>query len=604
MHFAEWTQQSTPDETLEFLKELALSHASEGGEQGKYIASCITSGDFRSLCDFGISYADCSAFEAASCRQAVDFFSKLESLVIEGAQPRDAAVKKFLKAEEACRETNEIFSMVEQGSFHMEPWVSAVLHGAMQKISRVLGDVPQLASLGYRFGPGATTLTKKRSASLREKLQAGISCSEDLLPYAARHLEQMPSLVSLLETESSPWVEIPCDDPQLRVEEAKARVPVRITHGVVDFVRKKATADRAIIKEGSLNTLVQLALGDHITSRLAAFGVDLKDQSKNQKLAREGSLYGSYATLDLSSASDTIATKLVSHLLPFGWFTLLNSCRSSTVVLDGAPIRLEKFSSMGNGFTFPLESLIFWALVSSLEPDSNFASVYGDDIIVPTHLAERAIRILQICGFELNMEKSFWTGPFRESCGADYFNGMDIRPYYQKKLISPEELFKLHNYYVRSGDPERAQVALKAIPSHLRLFGPDGYGDGHLLGAFPPRRKPRQDRLGFSGTLFDTFKHISRYDRRALCPGDRILPLYTIYRRGSTPVFDRLPPLPDSPIALASFLRIFRRGRVERLTYAPLEMPERTSPVDGVVYKTPTYPGTEGYKRVTIYTFL
>jgi hypothetical protein len=299
---------------------------------------------------------------------------------------------------------------------------------------------------------------------------------------------------------------------------------VSVTDGVVDFVAKNAKTHRSIIKEGSLNTMIQLALGDHMTMRLGKFGIDLRDQSRNQKLALAGSLDGSLATLDLSSASDTISTELVYTLLPVDWALLLDHCRSSRVLLEGKQIKLDKFSSMGNGFTFPLESLIFWALSASAT-ESGFCSVYGDDIIVPTSDVERVMRLLEICGFSINMKKSYWTGPFRESCGADYIRGSNIRPYYQKKLVSPAELFRLHNFYVRQGDTERANyVKQHYINPSLYIYGPDGFGDGHLLGDWIPRSHKRAKTHGFGGVLFDTFQLRGRRDERPLRPGDLFSP--------------------------------------------------------------------------------
>ena len=91
---------------------------------------------------------------------------------------------------------------------------------------------------------------------------------------------------------------------------------------------------------------------------------------------------------------------------------------------------------MGNGFTFPLETLIFWALTASAcEGDVDSVSVYGDDIICPRERADDVIDTLTMCGFKINLEKSFVEGPFRESCGCDYYKGIDIRPFYKKEPV-------------------------------------------------------------------------------------------------------------------------------------------------------------------------
>lgn len=581
-HIAAWTQESTYDETLSFIKELALSHAAEGGEQGKRIATFISCDDFPALCDFNLSYEDTSAFAAYNCRQALGFYTKAKFIDCK-VDRRGTAVAKFIAAELKCTQVNETFRLRERGSFSFLPRVETVLFRAQQKIARVLGPVPRPEELKLRFGPGATTLTKKRQASTVEKLQAGLSCSEGIVPIAARLIEEMPHLIDLL---GGPTFS------RLSDGEECADVPLIIHEGVVEFVPKNAKTHRAIIKEPSLNSMVQNALGDHMERRLAAFGIDIRDQSINQRLALTGSLDGSLATLDLSSASDTISTELVASLLPIDWFILLDMCRSKTVVLDGETLCLEKFSSMGNGFTFPLETLIFWALASSV-PDAGLTSVYGDDIIVETHCVQDVINILVACGFEINQSKSYWAGPFRESCGADYLRGIDIRPYYQKDLVSPAGLFLLHNYYVRKGDIDRAALVREHINPYLRIFGPDGYGDGHLLGDWQPRPHKRARSHGYGGVIFETFSRSGRRDQRTNRPGDRVLPLYTIYRREAED--DVLDNIKDVRSRLG-FLRILRAGR---LCIPGLPLPEARH--TGV--KSVSLPGWKGYKKIAIYTF-
>jgi len=97
---------------------------------------------------------------------------------------------------------------------------------------------------------------------------------------------------------------------------------------------------------------------------------------------------------------------------------------------------------MGNGFTFELETLIFAALMSVLLMKNGRSGnlgedvfVFGDDILIPDDLAREAEAVLSYCGFSLNREKSF-SGSigFRESCGGDFYEGADVRPFYLKEL--------------------------------------------------------------------------------------------------------------------------------------------------------------------------
>jgi hypothetical protein len=247
-------------------------------------------------------------------------------------------------------------------------------------------------------------------------------------------------------------------------------------------VPKSAKTDRVICFEPHMNIRAQLAVGGYLRKRLRMHGVNLDDQSINRRRALVGSKFGHLATIDLSSASDTIARELVWELLPFDWCALLDDLRShNTLWPDGSWRRCEKFSSMGNGFTFELESLIFYALSSAV---SENVSVYGDDIVVPTSNFVGVARLLTACGFSLNRKKSFSSGMFRESCGGDYFGGVSCTPVFLRSLPkTTEDVVKLHNRVREFASVylDRRWVPLlrkwrTIFPSHL---GPQGTGDGH-----------------------------------------------------------------------------------------------------------------------------
>jgi len=570
-----WTDEYTQHESLQIIKELALAHAREGGTEGANIAISITSDDYLALCNWDLRYDDtASAADLYHCRQALAFYSKSEFVDI-GVDREAVAFAQFQLAELKCRETNEIFNLWSKGGFSFPLGVEAVFYRAQRKISKILGDVPELSELKLRFGPGATTRTKKRDASTREKLQAGISCSEELFPYSGAVLRELPLICELLGS--------PSGDSEVDL------VPVEVTTGRLGFVTKNAKTHRATVVEPVLNGLVQLGLNDYLNDRLQAFGINLKDQTINQRLAREGSLTGALATLDLSSASDTISRELVYHLLPLDWAHFLNVFRTRKVTYKGLVINQEKFSSMGNGFTFPLESMIFYALTAACCDERDTVSIYGDDIICPSARVPQVIEVLQCAGFTINTAKSYWSGHFRESCGADYFRGFDIRPYYQKKLVSPAGLFVLHNYYVRTCQHDYASSVLLLIHPMLHLFGPEGYGDGHLLGDWHPR--PHKREIGYAGFLFDTFTLRDRRDTRAFQPGDGVLPYYHIYMRGETPFKWK-----GSESSEAQ-LRLLAGIGLPAFAPKPMRFNKDGSPCVSL-------PGSRGYKRISIYTLI
>lgn len=174
--------------------------------------------------------------------------------------------------------------------------------------------------------------------------------------------------------------------------------------------------------------------------------LQLKDQSQNKSFAYEGSITNSYATLDLSHASDSVNWNLVLTLFRrvpqlIKWLVCTRS--THTLLPNGDEIPLGKFAPMGSALCFPIESLIFAAIAvlsqrlakeEALDRDNctgirscyDFVSVYGDDIILPTYAASICSKLLRYSGFTLNESKSYLTGPFKESCGGNYFCGYDI----------------------------------------------------------------------------------------------------------------------------------------------------------------------------------
>jgi hypothetical protein len=246
------------------------------------------------------------------------------------------------------------------------------------------------------------------------------------------------------------------------------------------FVPKTAKTHRVIAVEPTLNGYLQKGVDRLLRALLyRKTGIDLSDQTGNSKLAREGSLGGEdpYVTIDLSSASDSVTEVLCKEILPAEWYRLLSSIRSHQTEIDGRKVRLPSFATMGNGFCFPLETLVFCAFAMASGAKIGDFRVYGDDIIVRQSIAGPLISFLHSMGFEVNKKKTFLEGPFRESCGTDYFEGTDVRPYTQNSLFRKiEDIFVFLNQ-TNSGlrlwffEEERGNV-LNMIPPPLRFVVP------------------------------------------------------------------------------------------------------------------------------------
>jgi hypothetical protein len=211
---------------------------------------------------------------------------------------------------------------------------------------------------------------------------------------------------------------------------------------------------RIIAIEPAGNMVLQLAAGRYLEGALRYIGLDIKTQEpKNKALALLGSVTGGIATLDLSKASDRILVLLIRMLFPARWSTLLERLRSPTTETpDGRVYKLNMMSTMGNGFTFPMMTLMLVALVYAnravhhklkrrLYVDWSLTAVYGDDIIVPTHEAATLKDVLHQAGLVVNTDKSYTDGPFRESCGGDYYKGWDVLPFYVESLLTPAEVY-------------------------------------------------------------------------------------------------------------------------------------------------------------------
>lgn len=504
------------DKSLIIIGRLIETCSLRGGPLSKELRNMFLDGDYLGVINFPFDYSqDFDADDFLYARQIQAFLSKQEWLDL-GINKEEVAFTTFMKAEKLCEETNHRF----RGDLsEVSSDVNSVLFRAGRKIDSILGDVPSYSELKFSFGPGSTTSVKRARSNPRVKLEAHLSCSHEFVSHAKEFLAEFPG-----------WTESQVDkNRQLRLYPS---------HGKLQFVPKNSKTMRSIGVEPTLNGFGQQGIGKYIRQRLRMNGVDLSDQTKNQKLARKGSIDGSLATVDMSSASDTIAYGLVMHLLSWDWFDLLDRFRTGTVCYKDKIIRLAKFSSMGNSYTFELESLIFYSLAYStcthLGIDPGEVSVYGDDVIIPVEAMTLFEEVISVCGFVVNMSKSYKSGPFRESCGTDYLGGIDIRPFYLKDQISCRVLFNMHNWFIRHGEPALASIVMEYIPPHVRLFGPDGYGDGHLIGTYHLRKNRVIKRKGHEGGFFDTYTAVSkRIKLRELT--DWVYPTYSIYVSGDNP---------------------------------------------------------------------
>lgn len=225
----------------------------------------------------------------------------------------------------------------------------------------------------------------------------------------------------------------------------------RIEGSKLTTVLKNEDAVRTIATEPSGNMALQLGGGLFIEEALIGIGLNIHTQQpKNQRLARIGSENGKVATLDLKGASDRKSRQMISRVWPQEWVRFFEDTRSPVTTIGGKQVHLGMMSTMGNGFTFPMMTLTILAIIYAVRRinggprrwiDWRETAVFGDDIIIPTNEVPGVVSALENFGFLVNQDKSYSEGPFRESCGGDYYEGVDVTPFYVKSLNDPASVY-------------------------------------------------------------------------------------------------------------------------------------------------------------------
>lgn len=392
---------------------------------------------------------DGACFKVAWLRK--NLFSKFYGKLTASAESRrEAAIAKWQLMEVRNRSTNTRLRFMEAdfGPFSSE----RVFSVASAFIKQIIGLSPPI-DLAGSFTNGASTRVKRSSTAIAEKYVGNLHCTSTAW-----------SVFKSFQLENSPYWQAQFDNGIC--------TPEFIESSEMFTVPKTSDIDRVACKEPEINMFLQRSVGDHFRRKLLQHKCNLNDQTINRRLAREAAFGGTLATIDLSSASDLISTSLVYRLLPLQWVMLLDDLRVKSTMINGEKHELEMFSSMGNGFTFELESLIFLALtraVAYLTGTKGTVSIYGDDIIAPASICGILFKVLQFCGLKVNQTKSFVKGPFRESCGGHYYRGADVTPFFVRKPIDtwPDLILFLNQFRAWCCDED---ICLQFFDERLYAF--------------------------------------------------------------------------------------------------------------------------------------
>lgn len=296
---------------------------------------------------------------------------------------------------------------------------------------------------------------------------------------------------------------------------------------VLIAVPKTQKAPRLIAKESIANQWCQQSILNYLVKMVDRVSIgsclSFDSQELSRDAARRASATESFATIDLSSASDRVSCWLVERLFRRNYSLLdaLQASRTSSIrqsIDKKSPevYQLRKFSTMGSAITFPLQSYIYamicvsallsqrglTAIPSNIRKVAKEVLVFGDDIIIPVDVTGTVIAMLGHLGFKVNHDKSFWIGKFRESCGMDAFMGHDVTPAYitqppqqdrPESMIASVELCK--NFFKKSlyNAAEMIEKTSTKIPL-LRLLprvpvDSGAFGWPCVWHQLPPRKK-------------------------------------------------------------------------------------------------------------------
>lgn len=361
------------------------------------------------------SFDNYQPYELKTTRQITDLFKKFSFSqdLSTPTQLRDESIKKFMDNQERLL------------NFRMptDSLSKAILFGARGYADQILGEFSDLEICERAtFGKKSSVGIPMRKACEGERYEAPITGS-------SAHIAWFDKYYGV-------W-----NRPALEYAKSRAVLRKKPLYHDVDtleavLVDKTWKSLRMIMPNTTLGTLYSGGLGRVIEERLRNFGYDIKYlQQVHGELARFGSITGSLVTADQSMASDNITTMLIDALLPFRWASALKFGRLEKMALYGRELATPTFSTMGIGFTFPLQTLVFLCLLLAIrdycELDTQtVVSVFGDDLIYDERMHSTVVEVFPLLGLVLNIDKTFATGYFRESCGQDYYRGIDIRPFH------------------------------------------------------------------------------------------------------------------------------------------------------------------------------
>ena len=323
-----------------------------------------------------------------------------------------------------------------------------------------------------RFGRRASVGVPARLACEAQRWEIPISGSLNQIAWFDSEMSQIDSIQEYLNRQ--------------RTARPEASIYQPIDSLRLTLVPKTFKSFRSIMPNTTIGSYMSFGLGEMIRKRLQRRGYNIATlQERHKFIARQASKGNSLTTADLSNASDSITRSLVERLFPADWFEILEQSRIEKVTLpDGSCAKSLTYCTMGIGYTFPLQTLVFLALLKAIQATLKYRrnsprliSVYGDDMIYPSLLHTTVCRVFEQIGFVINLDKTFHEGQFRESCGGDYYRGVDVRPFQPRngsatvgKRAYEATLYKLINGLLMRWDECEIRMTLIFLRSELEAL--------------------------------------------------------------------------------------------------------------------------------------
>lgn len=419
-----------------------------------YIAICKSSASLRSINrSSGCTLRDIRMIRLLTC------FIKYQGFILDTDKLESEAFENFRKAEDSCENFNSTgYFSGNWNSRHA--LLDSPVRYMKEFISAVCGRFTTSIFKGYLNGPGASVGCRGLRACEIFKALPPFTVNRSCASFGG-FLLQSDLYSASSNAESFSHGSFP------------SRFFSYNEHAHLEFVKKDATALRTITIGNTVNVSLQLALSEHLRKRFKKiFGVNLYTQEHNQLLANYGSLDGSFATIDLKSASDTLALGLL-NLFPLSWAEVIFRVREHSWKHKRFGCQpFAKISAMGNGLTSTLQSIIYASIIYAVFRMNNFPwtadiiAVHGDDIVVPDFMFFDVCFLLKEFGMKINVEKTFFKGKVRESCGHDYFSGDRIDRFTVKEKVEKAvDIIKLHNSFKEWGD--RFDIDLSPVLTYL-----------------------------------------------------------------------------------------------------------------------------------------